>query len=193
MALGFEAVTTFDVKGVFEFTPQVYRDERGYLVRHFDKKIFDKHGINTGIVQITSQSSVHKNVLRGLHVSLPPSCEGKMLTAVRGRIFWVAVDVRKVSPTFGKAISTILSEEKHNVFCVAPGFAHGVMSLEDNCHLLASTDNYFSDERSTGIVWNDPDLAINWPKTDTQLTILERDLKYGSFKDFVKDFGGVEV
>lgn len=182
--------TKTGIRGLIEVNTEPHVDERGFLTRLYDKKIFSDFGVDADLVQQTLQISKKKNTLRGLHVSLPPSTEGKMLTVIKGEVFWVAVDVRKGSTTFGKWVSVILSGEKNNILFAEPGFAHGCLSLTDDAYLLANASNYFSDEHSSGIIWNDGDLNIDWPLEDEPV-ISKAHLEYGPFKDFVEKYGGV--
>ena len=179
------------LKGIFEITPYPHIDERGYMVRLFDDKIFKNAGLNTKWVQESRSHTKKKYTIRGLHVSLPPSLEGKTITAIRGKVLWVVLDVRKNSKTFGQWDSIILSEELNNTLYAQRGFAHGCLSLSDNCDLLLRADNYFSDKRATGIVWNDKDLNINWKLNGIDPIISERDNQHQTFSKFKEKYGGV--
>lgn len=177
--------------GVLELFPEWRIDSRGFLVRLYDREVFRNLGLPADWVQ---ESRVHTNerfTLRGLHVSLPPSVEGKAVTAVRGELLWVAVDLRKESGTFGRWVSTVLSGMSRNILCVERGFAHGCLALTDDSDLLVKADNYFSEQHSAGIVWNDPDLNIDWGLGGAVPIISERDAQYPSFREFKEKYGGL--
>lgn len=183
-----------EIKGLWEGIPEPYEDDRGRLVRLFDSNIlFEATRIRAEHVQETLQVSTKKNTLRGLHVSLPPNVEGKMIAAVRGEVFWVAVDVRRKSPHFGDWVGITLSEKTNSIFIAEPGFAFGCLSLEDNSASLINTERFYSDEHGTGINCFDKTLKIEWPFCGLEdgVIIRERDRNYPSFLDFVAKFGGV--
>jgi len=179
------------IEGFFEIIPSPIEDDRGYMARWFDDKIFEQAGLNNEWVQESCSYTKKKNIIRGLHVSLPPALEGKTITALTGNVLWVVVDVRKNSTTFGQWESTVLSGETHNTICAGRGFAHGCVSLTDNCSLLLRADTYFSDTHGTGIVWNDKELAIDWELNAVEPIICKRDKKNPSFSEFRAKYGGV--
>ncbi len=179
------------LKGIFEITSSPHIDERGYLVRLSDDEIFKNAGLNTKWVQESCSYTNKKYTIRGLHVSLPPSLEGKTITAIKGKVMWVVLDVRKDSETFGQWDSIILSEELNNTLCAQSGFAHGCLSLKDNCYLLLRADSYFSEEHGTGIAWNDKNLNIDWKLNGIVPIISERDKQYQTFSKFKERYGGV--
>lgn len=181
------------IQGLYEIRTDYKGDERGGLVSFFDKKTLKKFGIANEWVAEYLSFTRSKNTVRGLHVSLPPNCESKLVMATRGITQWVVVDLRRGSKTFGGWDSIVLSEEGHNAFFVARGFAHGCVSLSENAELLIKADNYFSEEESTGIAWNDPDLNIKWGLNNDRPILSNFHQKYANFKDFVKNFGGLDV
>ncbi len=181
-----------NLKGIFEIIAPPFTDHRGYMARLFDDKIFADAGLNIKWVQESRSHTVKKNTVRGLHVSLPPSLEGKTITAIKGKVLWVVVDMRKGSETFEKWDSIVLSDELNNTLYAQRGFAHGCLSLTDNCDLLLRADNYFSDKHGTGIVWNDKELNIDWRVDDALPVIVsERDSQHPTFKEFKEKYGGV--
>lgn len=176
--------------GILEIEPEKYTDHRGSLIRIYDKKSFanfSSYGITW--VQESLVYTKKANTLRGLHVSLPPQRERKIITAIRGTMKWIALDLRKKKDTFGHWDITVLSAEKHNSLFVDVGFAHGCVSLTDDCEILIKADQFFSDVHSTGIIWNDPDLKIDWG-ISTPPIISEEHENYQSFKNFLKPHGG---
>jgi len=178
------------LKGVFEIEVEAFSDHRGYLARVYDKSILESLEPYMEWVQESIQSAYKKNTLRGLHISLPPFEEGKVITATRGEVIWVVVDVRKESPTFGKWDALTLSAERHNILYVKRGFAHGSLSLTDNCQLFIKASNFYSYEYSTGIIWNDGTLNIDWP-LEGEPIMSEAHARYGTFKAFVEKYGGL--
>ncbi|MBI2024351.1 dTDP-4-dehydrorhamnose 3,5-epimerase family protein [Candidatus Giovannonibacteria bacterium] len=181
------------ISGLWEAIPEQYEDERGSLSRLFDRELFLAAGINARRVQETLQISKKKNTLRGLHVSLPPNVEGKMITSVRGEVFWVAVDVRRKSAHFGQWVGITLTDGKKNIFIAEPGFAFGCLSLTDNSASLINAEKYYSDEHGTGINCFDGYLGIEWPFRGLEDGVImrERDQHYPRFIDFVAKYGGV--
>ena len=186
------AVTKKKLAGVFEVAGEPRLDERGYLVRLFDERLLAPFGVNLHWLQESFVHTVRRHTLRGLHVSLPPAEEGKMITAIKGEVLWVVVDLRKASPTFGKWDRAALSGDRHNVLIAGRGFAHGCLSLTDNCDLLVKADNYFSEAHATGIIWNDLELQIDWGLGSALPVISPRDQSYQTFKEFLAQYGGFD-
>ncbi len=175
------------LEGVFEITPWHIVDNRGCLTRFFDAEEFRKKiGTASEWKQISFVRSGQKNVLRGMHVQLPPEMEGKLLVATQGTMFWVIVDIRSGSQTFGKWLAINLTAEKHNALFVSHGFAHGCLSLTDNAEVMAFADNRYRENLSIGIVWNDPDVNIAWPLNGATPLLSETHKNYGTWKEFVQ-------
>ena len=175
--------------GLVEIIPKRLTDNRGTMVRLYDHEIFTKSKVNWSIAQESSFYTERKNTIRGLHFSLPPLQESKIITALRGATQWVAIDLRKTSPTFGLWDSTILLEYVHNSLVASAGFAHGCLSLTNHCELLIKTDRAFEDVKSAGIIWNDKTLGIDWQLTPhPNLTISEEHRKHGTFEEFLEKY-----
>jgi dTDP-4-dehydrorhamnose 3,5-epimerase len=149
--------------GTWLIRPKVFRDERGYFLESFSKKRFIEHGIDSNFSQDNHSRSLQAGVLRGLHFQKPPSAQAKLVRVVRGGIFDVIVDLRKGSSTFGQWEGFELSGENFLILYVPQGFAHGFCVLEPETDVLYKTDDYYAPESESGIIWNDPDLAISWP------------------------------
>jgi len=150
------------ISGLLVFEPRVYADKRGSFIESFNQKIFNEYtNSNYSFVQ-DNQSVSSKGVLRGLHFQNPPYEQGKLVRVVSGRILDVAVDIRKNSPTYGEHFSIELSAENHKLLWVPPGFAHGFVALEDDTILLYKCTEYYNHQSEGVIIWNDPDLNINW-------------------------------
>lgn len=143
-------------------TPRLFRDDRGTFMETYQAERMREAGLPAFVQD--NESSSHRGVLRGLHYQLPPHAQGKLVRVVRGRIWDVAVDIRRDSPTFGKWVGTELSATNHAMLWIPPGFAHGFVALEDNTVFLYKCTSPYAPAGERGIRWNDPDLAITWPE-----------------------------
>ncbi|MHA2282078.1 MAG: dTDP-4-dehydrorhamnose 3,5-epimerase family protein [Promethearchaeota archaeon] len=180
------------IDGVYEITTQpAYVDRRGSLVRIFDAKLFKKQGIKVAWQQQSISYTRSKNILRGLHLQRPPFSESKLITVLNGKMYWVTVDIRKESPTFGKWEAVTLSPEGISGLLVLRGFAHGCLSLTDECLLIINADNNYSTDYGMGIAWNDPDLNIYWPLGDDDPYISDAHRAFPSFEYFKSRCGGI--
>ncbi|MSR22706.1 MAG: dTDP-4-dehydrorhamnose 3,5-epimerase [Gemmatimonadetes bacterium] len=142
-----------------------FRDSRGSFGELFRSTEFRNAGIPTDFVQDNLAVS-ERGVLRGLHFQLPPSSQGKLVAPVEGRIFDVAVDLRRLSPTFRQWVGVELDAQELELLWVPPGFAHGYQVLSDRAHVLYKATAEYDPEREDGIRWNDPALGIRWPLPD---------------------------
>ena len=168
------------IEGVYVITPKVYGDKRGYFFESYNKKDFLNAGININFVQ-DNESKSHRGVLRGLHFQKKYP-QSKLVRVVKGEVFDVAVDLRKDSKTFGKYESVILSEENQKQFLIPKGFAHGFLVLSDEAKFVYKCDDFYHPEDEGGIIYNDPDININWPFLDN-IELSEKDKKHPSFKE----------
>ena len=151
-----------EIPDVVILEPQVYGDKRGFFYESYNEKAFiEKTGFTTSFVQDNHSRSV-QNVLRGLHYQIEQP-QGKLVRAVVGEVFDVAVDIRKSSPTFGKWVSCRLSAENKRQIWIPPGFAHGFLVISEVAEFLYKTTDYYAPQAERCILWNDPDLAIAWP------------------------------
>jgi dTDP-4-dehydrorhamnose 3,5-epimerase len=141
--------------------PKVFTDARGFFYESFNKKAMQAAGITGDIVQDNHSRST-RNVLRGLHYQVRQP-QGKLVRAVAGEIFDVAVDIRRRSPTFGKWVGMNLSSENRQMVWIPPGFAHGFLVLSEFAEVLYKTTDYWAPQFERTIAWNDRDLAITWP------------------------------
>ncbi len=149
------------IEDVILIKPKVFGDNRGFFMESYKKSEFAENGINVDFCQ-DNHSKSSKGVLRGLHYQLPPKMQGKLVRCPKGKIFDVAVDIRKGSKTFGKWVGEILSEDNFNMLYIPEGFAHGFVVLSETAELLYKATNEYSPENDRGIFWNDPDININW-------------------------------
>lgn len=175
------------IKGLIIIEPKVWKDNRGYFYESYNEKLFKEAGIDAKFVQ-DNQSFSQKGTLRGLHAQANPFAQGKLVRTIQGRVLDIAVDIRKNSPTYGQYISVELSGDNFKMFWVPPGFLHGFITLEDNTIFSYKVTNLYDKASEIGVLWNDPDLNIDW-KFDTKNAILsEKDTLLQSFKDFKSPF-----
>lgn len=173
------------IPDLYIIQPKVFEDERGYFFESYNKTEFEKHGIDADFVQ-DNQSLSQKGVLRGLHFQNPPFAQGKLVRAIKGSIFDVAVDLRKASPTYGQHFDIELTEKNKTMLWIPKGFAHGFMTLEDNTIFSYKCSNVYNKASEGSIIWNDPTLSIKWG-TNTPL-LSEKDKTGPFFKDFQSMF-----
>lgn len=153
------------IPDVLIIEPRVFGDERGFFMESFNEQTFKaKTGITTPFVQ-DNHSRSGKNVLRGLHYQIKQP-QGKLVRVVSGEVFDVAVDIRKNSPTFGEWTGCLLSAANKRQFWVPPGFAHGFVVLSDTADFLYKTTDYYAPEYERSILWNDPEIKIDWKIAD---------------------------
>jgi dTDP-4-dehydrorhamnose 3,5-epimerase len=149
------------IDGLVEIIPSIFKDDRGWFYEFYNERAFHQAGItHTFVQENTSFSS--KGVIRGLHFQLPPYAQGKLVTVLQGKVIDVVVDMRKGSATFGKSFQLTLDGTTRNMLMVPEGFAHGFVALEDSLFHYKCT-NFYNKSAESGIVWNDPTLAIHWP------------------------------
>lgn len=160
--------------------PKVFEDKRGFFTETYKKADFEAFGIKTDFVQDNHSKSTF-SVLRGLHFQKKPYEQAKLIRCIKGKIFDVAVDLRKDSPTFGKHVSAILSEENKYELFIPRGFAHGFEVLSKEAEVIYKVDNIYRPEFEAGIIWNDPELAIDWPIKKPVLS--EKDSKWPRLKE----------
>lgn len=153
-----------NIGDVLIIEPRIFADNRGFFYESYNEGGFTKEtGVMTHFVQDNHSRSAH-NVLRGLHYQIQQP-QGKLVRVVVGTVFDVAVDLRKVSPTFGQWVGCLLSAENKWQLWVPPGFAHGFLVVSDCAEILYKTTDYYAPQYERCLQWNDPDLAIDWPLT----------------------------
>lgn len=174
-----------EISDVVMIEPRVFRDERGFFMESYKQSEFAAFGIKERFVQ-DNHSRSRKGVLRGLHYQNPPRAQGKLVRAVSGEIFDVAVDIRKGSPTYGRWVGVNLSEENMRMLYIPPGFAHGFLTLSDMADVMYKTTDEYSPEHEAGIIWNDPEIGIKWPLDEPVLS--PRDARWPPLSDAVNGF-----
>ena len=169
-----------EIEGVYILEPKVFGDNRGYFMETYNENEFKKLGLNYNFVQ-DNQSKSKKGVLRGLHFQKTYP-QAKLVRVLEGEVFDVAVDLRKDSPTYGKWVGVILSEENKRQFMIPRGFAHGFVVLSETATFTYKCDEFYHPEDEGGIMWNDKDVGIIWPM-DYEPLLSEKDKLHPSLKD----------
>lgn len=182
-------ITKSEIEGVFTVEPTVFGDERGYFMETYNENDFKEEGIDLTFVQ-DNQSKSSKGVLRGLHFQYTQP-QGKLVRVIRGEVFDVAVDLRKNSETYGKWVGEILSEENKKQLFVPKGFAHGFLVLSDEAEFVYKCTDFYNGEDEGGIIWNDPDIAIDWPLEgigEENILLSDKDKLWKPMKETETDF-----
>ena len=173
------------IEDLYIIEPTIFLDNRGFFMETYNYSEFEKVGMNMNFVQ-DNHSLSKKGVLRGLHFQTNNS-QGKLVRVIKGEVFDVAVDLRKDSSTFGKWKGIILSEENKREFYIPEGFAHGFLVISDEAEFVYKCTDFYYPEYEGGILWNDKDLAIDWPISENiNLTLSDKDKKLLTFKEFCK-------
>lgn len=156
-------IKTTSIEGLVELFPAVFEDDRGFFFESYNRAFFEANGLPVDFVQ-DNQSFSTKGVLRGLHFQNAPYAQGKLVRVISGKVLDVAVDLREDSPTFGRHECFILDSKQNNIVYIPEGFAHGFVALEDSIFSYKCTGLYNKASES-GVLWNDPDLGIDWEIT----------------------------
>lgn len=172
-----------ELPGVLIFEPDVFRDERGYFLETWNRKRYEDAGFRESFVQDNISFS-QKGVLRGLHFQYPNS-QGKLVQVLSGRVLDVAVDIRRGSPTFGKWVGEVLSDENNRQLYIPPGFAHGYCVTSETTVFAYKCTELYNPETECGIIFNDPDLNIDWSLTKP--IVSPKDAAYQRLKDISPD------
>ena len=185
MTSGNFTFTETDIKGAFVIDVKKYGDNRGYFMETYKESDFRAAGLDYKFVQ-DNQSSSKKGVLRGLHFqkTFP---QAKLVRVISGEVFDVAVDLRAGSETYGKWVGVLLSQENNRQFLIPRGFAHGFVVLSDYAEFAYKCDELYHPEDEGGILWNDPDIAVEWPITEG-LILSEKDKKNPTLAECKMEF-----
>jgi dTDP-4-dehydrorhamnose 3,5-epimerase len=162
--------TRLQIPEVVLVRAKAFHDSRGFFMEAYKFSEFVSNGISVRFVQDNFSRSTRRGVLRGLHYQKDPKAQGKLVMVLRGRIWDVAVDIRRGSPTYGRWVAAELSEDEHTMLWVPPGFAHGFCVLSDGADVLYKCTEEYAPELDRGIRWDDPDLAISWPVAEPVLS-----------------------
>ncbi|MGG3507627.1 dTDP-4-dehydrorhamnose 3,5-epimerase [Paenibacillus lautus] len=179
-------VTPLKLLGASLIEPTVHTDNRGFFMESYNQNLFDKNQLDYYFIQDNQSLSKDAGVVRGLHYQLNPKAQTKLIRVLSGAIYDVIVDVRKNSQTYGQWMGVILSEHNHRQLLVPKGFAHGFCTLVPDTEVLYKVDDYYSPEHDRGILWNDPELAIDWPISNPILS--EKDQNHPLLKDAELNF-----
>lgn len=172
------------LEGVYIIEPIVFGDHRGYFMESYSKRDFEEAGLTMNFVQ-DNESKSKKGVLRGLHFQTKHT-QGKLVRVVEGEVFDVAIDLREGSPTFGKWEGVILTAENKRQFYVPEGFAHGFLVLSDTVTFQYKCTDYYAPEYDGGVLWNDPDIGIEWPLEGIEEVLLsDKDKNQQTLKEFM--------
>lgn len=169
------------IEGLFEVVPKVFGDSRGFFLESYSRKDFEPAGIKAEFVQ-DNMSSSSKGVLRGLHFQKRHP-QAKLVSVISGKVYDVAVDLRKGSPTFGSYYGVVLDGERHNSFFIPAGFAHGFFVMSESAVFTYKCTDFYHPEDEGGLMWNDPEIGINWDMylEGTKPLLSEKDGKHPSF------------
>ncbi len=169
--------------------PRRFGDERGWFEETYSQRALTQLGVDAVFVQDNQSFSRAAGVLRGLHFQRPPFAQAKLVRCVRGRIWDVAVDIRRGSPTYGEWVGAELSGKDSRQIFIPVGFAHGLVTLEPDTEVAYKVSAFYDPDAEDGIIWNDPDLALPWPLTNLPEPVLSaKDQTLGRFGDFASPF-----
>lgn len=168
-------IEKFDIEGLLLIKPKIFKDDRGYFFESFNRNSFkNATGLDLDFVQ-DNESASDINVVRGLHIQLPPFQQGKLVRVTKGSVYDVAVDVRKDSTTYGKYIGVKLSAENKHQFYIPPGFAHGFSVLEPETIFAYKCTGYYNRDSERAIRWDDPEIGIEWGVKDPIISEKDKD------------------
>jgi dTDP-4-dehydrorhamnose 3,5-epimerase len=176
------------IAGVLIVRPKKFGDERGFFSEVFKQEALDQAGVKISWIQDNHAFSSTRGVVRGLHFQSAPYAQAKLVRVVRGAIYDVAVDIRAGSPTYGAYVGIELSAANWTQLLVPEGMAHGYCTLSDECEVLYKVSAPYAPRNEGGLLWNDPDLGIDWPINQAEATLNARDQSWTRFKDFVSPF-----
>jgi dTDP-4-dehydrorhamnose 3,5-epimerase len=178
-------VSRTNIEGLLLIEPDLFRDDRGYFFESYNKEKYDEIAPDINFVQDNISQS-KKGTVRGLHYQVGDKAQGKLCQVISGKVIDVAVDIRFGSPTFGKHYAHMLNTEKKMQIWIPPGLAHGFSVLSDETIFSYKCTNYYSKEHERSILYNDPDLNIDWQVENPEVSA--KDLKAKKFKEIDKDF-----
>src|SRR4051794_22340602 len=181
-------VRDLGLPGLRLLRPRRFPDARGYFVEAYNRKTLSSVGIATMFVQDNESYSASPGTIRGMHFQLPPAAQSKLVRVARGSVYDVAVDLRTGSPTYGRWDGVTLTAHGGEQLFVPSGFAHGLCTLEPDTVVAYKVDDFYAPASDSGLLWNDPTLAIDWPIPAAEAVLSDKDLKLGRFADFKSPF-----
>jgi dTDP-4-dehydrorhamnose 3,5-epimerase len=176
------------IPDVLLISPNKVADRRGYFCELYRDCTIVAQGEPLNFVQENLSLSKHPGTIRGLHFQTPPCAQAKLVRATRGRILDIAVDIRRSSPTFGRHVVAELSSESLQQIFIPAGFAHGFCTLEPNTEVVYKVTNYYAPESDRGLLWNDPDLNIAWPRSWDVIELSDKDRCHPRLRDLPNYF-----
>ncbi len=166
------------IPDVWVYTPRRFEDDRGWFSETFNASTLAEALGGVEFVQDNQSLSRKAGTLRGMHFQVPPKAQDKLVRVLKGAVLDIAVDIRRDSPTYGKWVGAELSAANGAQIFVPKGFAHGFLTLEPDTEVLYKVSDYYSRDHERGLVWNDPDLAIDWRLAEADVTLVERDRQF---------------
>ncbi len=176
------------IDGVLIVRPRKIGDERGFFSETYKREALAEAGADIDWIQDNHAFSAQRGVVRGLHFQAPPNAQAKLMRVIRGAIYDVAVDIRKGSATYGQHVGIELGAENWAQLLVPAGFAHGYCALTENTEVHYKVSADYAPSEESGLLWNDPDLAIAWPISASEAILSPRDRTWQRFRDFVSPF-----
>ncbi|WP_417710211.1 dTDP-4-dehydrorhamnose 3,5-epimerase [Roseibium aggregatum] len=186
-------VIELDIPEVRILCPKRHGDSRGFFSETYNKALLSDAGIDIDFIQDNHAYSAEKGTVRGLHYQMPPFAQDKLVRVVRGAILDVAVDLRVGSPTYGQHVSSVISAENGKQILVPAGFAHGLVTLEPYTEVLYKVSQYYAPEHDRGILWNDPELAIDWGLAEADAILSPKDRKLPRLAEVAACFSYTEA
>lgn len=174
------------IEGVYIIQAKIFIDDRGYFMQTYNAEEFENYGLDFNFAMDNHVRS-KKGVLRGLHFQYSKP-QGKLIKVIKGKAYDVAVDLRKDSDTYGEWEGIILSEKNKKQFFVPEGFAHGILALSDEVEFLYKNTDLYDSCDEGGIIWNDPDIGIDWPMDSSEIKLSEKDKQWKTLKETPVDF-----
>lgn len=174
---------TFDVEGPLEIRPRKIADDRGYFSEIFRLDEFAKQSAPVEFVQDNQSLSIRTGTVRGIHFQSHPYAQGKLVRCLAGKLFDVAVDLRRGSPTYGHWVSVLLSPDENNQLWIPVGFGHAFCTLEPNSIISYRVTSYYSAENDKGVAWDDPEIGVEWPDVADPQTLSTKDRSQPQFCD----------
>lgn len=176
------------IPGLLLLKPVKQGDQRGFLSEVFRADALAFHGVNANFVQDNHVHSMQRGVLRGLHFQAPPYAQGKLVRCTRGSILDIAIDIRVNSPSYGRHVAVELSASNWHQIWIPPGFAHGFVTLENDCEVVYKLTHYYTPECDFGVAWNDPALGIDWRLPASEIILSDRDRRHPCLDDVTPAF-----
>jgi dTDP-4-dehydrorhamnose 3,5-epimerase len=181
-------IERLEIRDMLLVKPTKHGDQRGFFSETFRADVFSTHGVGAAFVQDNHVHSAQKGVLRGLHFQTAPHAQGKLIRCMRGTILDVGVDIRAGSPTYGRHVAVELSAANWHQLWIPPGFAHGYITLEENCEVIYKVTDYYAPECDRGIAWDDPALGIDWRLPASAVILSDKDRQQPRLADAVPAF-----